>query len=129
MAAAESWPLVGSWPCSRAVAKDKEVTPELGLCAFALNLEHRIGIKKAHFISTTFYSICRNFNKILAGKANFDSIYDHNNDYFKTTANVNVPMRKYHTAKKRYEFEHSGINLFTFHHKSCNLIGCNTRNL
>lgn len=34
------------------------------------------------------------------GESNFDSIYDHNNDYFKTTGNVYVPMHKYHTAKK-----------------------------
>ena len=58
---------MGSWPCSRAVAKDIEVTPEEGLCALALDLEHRTGIKKAHFISTIFYRICRNFNKILVG--------------------------------------------------------------
>ena len=54
-----------SWPCSRAVAK--EVTLEVGLCALALNLEHRTGIEKAHFISRIFYRICRNFNKILMG--------------------------------------------------------------
>lgn len=58
---------MGSWPCSPAVAKDIEVTLEVGLCALALNLEHRTGIEKAHFISRIFYRICRNFNKILMG--------------------------------------------------------------
>ena len=50
MAATETWPLIGSWPCSLAVTKDIEVAPEVGLCALALNLERRTGIKKAHFV-------------------------------------------------------------------------------
>ena len=57
MAAAESWPLVGSWPCSLAVTKDIEVTPEVHLCALALNLEHRTGIKKEIiFFALDFYT-------------------------------------------------------------------------